>query len=520
MRTKEKVALIILDGWGERAEKEWNAIAQGATPTLDRLREREPMTLIDAAGAQVGLPAGQMGNSEVGHLNIGAGRVVYQDISRIYNAIEDGSLAKNKVFAQTLERARNGSGDLRFIGLLSDGGVHSHIDHLEALVDIAISAGVEPERIFIEAITDGRDTPPDSALGYIEDIETRLDGKARIASVAGRFYAMDRDKRWDRVERGWRALALGEGRKARSARDGVALSYREKVTDEFIEPIIIVDQADRPIARRSIEDELIMFNFRADRMKEIVAALTEEGFDHFDRSDLAGALFSVTTMTRYDAKFETIPVLFDQEPMSNLLGKIMSERGLRQLRIAETEKYAHVTFFFNGGIEAPDAGEDRELIPSPRVRTYDLQPQMSAPELTDKAVELILTERYDLIALNIANGDMVGHTGVWEAALDAVATVDQSLSKLLDATERAGYTLIITADHGNIEQMRENGSPMTAHTTNKVPFHLIARSPRPRAATIKLRSGGRLADIAPTILDLMGIDQPEEMTGQSLIENS
>ncbi len=504
------VVLCILDGWGVSGETEWNAIAKGETPFFDRIdRERPPVT-IAASAEEVGLPPGQMGNSEVGHLNIGAGRVVYQDIMRVNNAIADGSILDNPALTAAMERAADKGTAFHLIGLLSDGGVHSHIDHIAAFVRMAKDKGVAPEKILIHALTDGRDTPPDSGRAFVADLETTLQAlkAGRIASVMGRFYAMDRDKRWDRVAMAYDAWLHGTARLFGSADAAIAESYERKVEDEFIEPTLMTDGGE-PFGLLSEGDEIVMFNFRSDRMREIVSALYDPAFDGFDRR--GAPLFTPTTLTRYKEGFP-LPVAFDADEIKEGLGRTLAAVGKKQLRTAETEKYAHVTFFFNGGIDTPNEGEDRKLVPSPKVRTYDLQPSMSCPEVTDGVVAAIEAKSYDLIVVNLANGDMVGHTGVWEAALQAVGAVDGAVARIAEAAQKADAHLLITADHGNIEKMVEFGKPMTAHTTNPVPFYYLGDG------AYTLRHGGRLADIAPTVLALLEIEKPALMTGQSLLE--
>ncbi len=505
------LTLLILDGWGFSEKSEGNAIIQGDTPALDKLNKERPPMLIHTSGEEVGLPAGVMGNSEVGHLNIGAGRVVYQDLPRISHAISDGSFFENKALLNAVNKVKEKGVALHLCGLLSDAGVHSHMNHILALLELAKRNGLK--NVFVHPFTDGRDTPPDSGLGYIEQLENGIKriGVGAIATVQGRFHAMDRDKRWDRVEKAYNLLAHGKGRKHTSATDAIRSSYENGVTDEFIEPVVIVDNNSDPVGFIKDDDEVIMFNFRADRMREIVHALSDPSFSEFSRGDFPKV--DITCMTEYDEKFN-LPLAFDTIVPEHGLGQVISENGLAQLRTAETEKYAHVTFFFNGGVEKPFEGETRNLIPSPRVTTYDLQPAMSCAAVTDSVVDALESGKYQMIVANIANGDMVGHTGVWEAALKAVHVVDTAVGRIIEACEKAGAHLIITADHGNIEKMiDENKKPMTAHTTNLVPFYYVGDD------SFKLRGdGGRLADIAPTILSLLGIKQPDEMTGVSLLK--
>jgi 2,3-bisphosphoglycerate-independent phosphoglycerate mutase len=501
----QPVVLCILDGWGISPTNEYNAIAQGDTPLFDQLNVSAPPVAILASGEAVGLPEGQMGNSEVGHLNIGAGRVVYQDLQRINVAIADGSFYKNAVLLAAIGRAKNKGKKIHLIGLLSDGGVHSHITHLIALVEMAKRAGMSQENLAIHAVLDGRDTPPDSGAGYIDQLESALAtiGVGQIVTVAGRFYVMDRDKRWDRVERAYRTLVEGKGERFDSATAAITASYANAIQDEFVEPCLVGDYAGI-----DQDDEVIMFNFRADRVRELVSTFIDPDFAAF--TPRPRYTVSVTSLTEYDPTF-TFPVAYGVDIPEKGLGEILATAGLTQLRTAETEKYAHVTFFFNGGIEKSYEGEERILVPSPKVRTYDLQPAMSCATVTDGVVNALESGAFSVIIVNLANGDMVGHTGVWEAALEAVKTVDTAVGRIVAACEKANAHLLITADHGNIEKMVEHGKPMTAHTTNPVPLYYLGEAGR------TLRQGGRLADIAPTILSLLDIPQPEEMTGTSLL---
>ncbi|MFZ7127101.1 MAG: 2,3-bisphosphoglycerate-independent phosphoglycerate mutase [Desulfobacterales bacterium] len=506
--------LMILDGWGLAPPGEGNAIAAAATPVLDRLTREFPSTSLLCSGEAVGLPAGIMGNSEVGHLNLGAGRIVYQDLLRIDRAISDGSFFENPELLKAMTAARAEGPTLHLMGLVSDGGVHSQLSHLLALVDMARRVGVS--RIRIHAILDGRDTPPRSGQGYIEKLVDHL-GKvpeAEIASICGRFYAMDRDTRWERIERAYRLITAGEGALERDPVRAVGRAYERGETDEFVQPIVIVDAKGLPIGVLRDNDAVVFFNFRADRAREITSALTASAFPHFDR-DLRPGLESFVSMTAYDDAFD-LPVAFSPIHLEALLGGIVSGKGLRQLRIAETEKYAHVTYFFNGGDENPFPGEERCLIPSPReIETYDLKPEMSAPAVADALLSKIQTDPPDLVVVNFANMDMVGHTGNFKAAVSACQTVDACAGRVLDAWTGLGGVAIVTADHGNAEMMRqEDGSRHTAHTTNPVPFILVD----PLRKSALLRTGGILADVAPTILELMGIEAPAEMTGRSLLK--
>jgi 2,3-bisphosphoglycerate-independent phosphoglycerate mutase len=501
---KAPTTLIIMDGFGLRDEKKGNAIAAARTPRLDKLFAEYAHTQLSASGLDVGLPAGQMGNSEVGHTNIGAGRVVFQDLPRITNAVSDGSFFENPAYLHAMRACKERGTSLHLMGLLSDGGVHSHTAHLWALLKMARDQGLE--QVYIHAFLDGRDVSPTSGAGFVAEAveKCRELGIGKIATVMGRYYAMDRDKRWDRLEQAYDAMVYGEGASFNPVPvAAVKDSYDRGVTDEFVEPVVC-DQ-DGTI---SDNDSIIFFNFRPDRARELTRALVDPSFDGFTHQ-----YFPLTFVcnTEYDATMPNVEVAFPRVTVPNGLGEFLSSTGLTQLRIAETEKYAHVTFFFNGGSETVFPGEDRCLIPSPKVATYDLQPEMSAAEVCRKCVERIESGAYDVIILNFANCDMVGHTGVYDAAVKAVETVDECVGKVVDATLKMGGIAMVTADHGNAEQMEEpDGSPMTAHTTNPVPFILVG-------AGSELRSGGRLADIAPTILDVMGLQKPAEMTGQTLI---
>ncbi len=508
---RRPLALVILDGWGLRESCEDNAVCQASTPRLDRLRRTFPAARLKASGPDVGLPEGQMGNSEVGHLNIGAGRIVYQELTRISKSISDGDFFTNPVLLEALGKIRKAGGKLHLMGLLSDGGVHSHNTHLYALVRLAKEQGLSD--ICIHAFLDGRDTPPKSGAGYLSELERELEaiGTGRVATVIGRYYAMDRDNRWERVERAYRAMTGGEGVPASSSAEAIEKAYGAGQTDEFVEPRVI-GQSGRPLGLVEDGDGLLFFNFRADRAREITRAFTEEGFDGFYRPHRV-QLSSYVCLTEYDATFP-LPVAFPSQGFPNLLGEIVSRAGLRQLRIAETEKYAHVTFFFNGGSEDPFPGEERVLIPSPKeVATYDQKPAMSAPEVTDEVVRRVEAGTYDFIVLNYANPDMVGHTGILPAAVAAMETVDACVGRLADAVLAAGGSLLITADHGNCEEMADGkGGAHTAHTSNPVPLLLID----PDRKDAHLRDG-ILADIAPTLLGLLGLETPREMTGRSLI---
>ncbi len=502
------VILIILDGWGIGKDPEINAQKKANIPFYNSLVNKYPQNALECAGEAVGLPAGTMGNSEVGHLNLGAGRTVNQDYARINKAIEDGSFLKNKALSGTMASAVENNSDLHLIGLLSDGGVHSHIEHLYSLIDMAAARGVK--KVFIHALMDGRDTPPSSGINYIKELESFLADKpnAKIASVTGRFWAMDRDNRWEIVEQAYKALVNGEGVRAGSAVEAVENSYALNEQDEFIKPSLICNN-EKPIGLLSDGDSVIFFNFRADRAREITSALAVENFEGFKR-EKAPALGSYVTMTMYEEAF-TFPTAFPPTKLTNILGEVLSRNSLKQLRIAETEKYAHVTYFFSGGEEKPFPGEDRCLIPSPRdIATYDLKPEMSAFEVRDEVLKRLDENRYDFILLNFANPDMVGHTGIMKAAVKACETIDTCLESIVTKVHSMGGTVMITSDHGNCENMGDHENPFTAHTTNPVPFILLKKD-------IKLIEKGILADVAPTILDLMGIEKPEEMTGNSLI---
>lgn len=509
---KGPLCLIIMDGWGVNPKSDGNAIAVAKTPVIDNLSKIYPFTTLNASGLSVGLPEGQMGNSEVGHLNIGAGRVVYQDFTRISKAIEDGDFFKNTILLDAISAVKSNRSSLHVMGLLSDGGVHSHLEHLFALIEMAKKKDIE--RLFIHAILDGRDTPPRSSLSYIKATEDCIKqvGLGEISTVIGRYYAMDRDKRWDRVKQAYDAVVLGEGLEADSASQAVENSYARGEGDEFVKPTVIKRNG-MPVGVLSDKDAVIFFNFRTDRTREITRALNHDGFDGFERKKVP-SLSSFVCMTEYDETFG-LPVAFPPVKLTNIFGEVISRAGLRQLRIAETEKYAHVTFFFNGGVEEPYKNEDRKLIASPKeVPTYDYKPEMSAYEVTNELVLDIENCRHDVIILNYANADMVGHTGFIEAAKKAVETVDTCVGRVVDAVRARGGKVIITSDHGNAEQMvdYETHAPHTAHTSNRVPFILVDDERK----NAKLREG-ILADIAPTMLELLGLPVPKEMEGKSLI---
>jgi len=506
------VALVILDGWGINDVCQGNAACQAETPNLDALLSAYPSTRIGASGGDVGLPEGQMGNSEVGHLNIGSGRIVYQDLTRIGKSIEDGSFSDNPVLGEAMEKIREKGGKLHLMGLLSDGGVHSHNTHLYALVEMGKRFGIDD--ICVHAFMDGRDTPPKSGIDYLAQLEEKLAeiGAGRIATVIGRYFAMDRDNRWDRVERAYRAMTEGEGKPASDAAEAIGDAYSEGQTDEFVEPRIVRRQG-APAGMVEDGDGIVFFNFRSDRAREVTRAFTAKDFDGFARQEVPD-LSAYVCMSEYDETFD-LPVAFPPETYPEILGEVLGAAGKTQLRIAETEKYAHVTFFFNGGREKPFPGEERVLIPSPKeVATYDQKPEMSAPEVTDELIRRIGEDKYDVIVLNYANPDMVGHTGILPAAIRAMEAVDECIGRVVDAVLEAGGRLIITADHGNCEQMVDGkGEPHTAHTARPVPLILV--DPDRRQARLR---AGILADIAPTILDLLGLEKPAVMSGRSLLE--
>ncbi|MCR8746197.1 2,3-bisphosphoglycerate-independent phosphoglycerate mutase [Romboutsia lituseburensis] len=506
---KKPIALIIMDGFGESKIVEGNAVLNAKTPNLDKIVENNPHTLINASGLDVGLPDGQMGNSEVGHTNIGAGRIVYQDLTRVSKSINDGDFFKNEVLLQAMNNAKDHS--LHLMGLLSDGGVHSHIDHLKGILKMAKENGVK--NVFVHAFTDGRDVAPRSALEFIANVEDYMKelGVGKFASVSGRYYAMDRDKRWERVELAYNAMVKGEGNTATSAKESIEKSYADDKNDEFVVPTVIVEN-NQPVGTIKEGDSIVFGNFRPDRAREITRAIVDTDFAGFERPNVKTFFVCLTT---YDITIKNVNVAFKPQSLENTLGEYLAKNNKTQLRTAETEKYAHVTFFFNGGVEEPNEGEDRLLVPSPKVATYDLQPEMSADELTEKVLAKIDEDKYDFIVLNYANPDMVGHTGVVEAAITAVETVDTCVGKIVDKIVSKGGCALITADHGNAELMQdpETKTTITAHSTNPVPFIVVGEE----AKSMKLREGGRLSDIAPTVLDMMNLEKPEEMTGESLI---
>jgi len=498
------LAIIIMDGFGISSIVEGNAVARADKPNLERFWKNYPTTTLAASGLAVGLPRGQMGNSEVGHLNMGGGRIVYQDYTRISLAVLQGTIAENEVLLRTMEKAKGAR--LHLIGLLSDGGVHSHNTHLYALLQMAAKMGLE--NVYVHAVLDGRDVPPRSALAYLQELETKFQqiGTGKVATVSGRYYTMDRDKRWERVEKAYRCLTVGEGLRAATAREAVENGYLRGENDEFLLPTVVDEKG-----RVRDGDSIIFFNFRPDRAREITRAFVDKDFQGFAVKPMR---VFYTCMTQYDATFN-VPIAFPAQNLDDTLGEIIGRAGLHQLRIAETEKYAHVTYFFNGGKEEPNPGEDRALIPSPKVATYDLLPEMSAFLVRDEVMAQIDSGKYDLIVLNFANPDMVGHTGIFEAAVQAVEVVDGCVGAVVDEIFRKGGAVLLTADHGNAEKMIDltTGQPHTAHTTNPVPFTLIIND----GQKYSLRQDGILADIAPTVLELLHIPQPKAMGGKSLI---
>lgn len=508
---KKPTVLLILDGYGERKEKDGNAIALANTPVMDKLKKEFPYVEGQASGLFVGLPDGQMGNSEVGHMNMGAGRIVYQELTRITKAIEDGDFFENKALKEAVEHCKKENTALHFMGLVSSGGVHSHIGHIYGLLELAKRAGLK--KVYLHAFLDGRDTPPDSGKSFLMDVEKKMQelGVGEIATISGRYYAMDRDKNYDRVEKAYRAMVDGTGEKASSIEEAIDASYAKKVYDEFVLPTVI--EKDGAVHTVSDGDAIIFFNFRPDRAREICHAFCDDEFNFFNRGARKKVFF--VCFTDYDPTIPNKRVAFEKEEIHNTLGEVVSNLGKNQLRIAETEKYAHVTFFFNGGKEEPYENEDRILVPSPKeVPTYDLKPEMSCYTVTEKLTEAIRSGKYDLVVANFANPDMVGHTGVLSAAIKAIEVVDECMGKVVDAVESMHGNIFILADHGNADIMidEKTGEPYTAHTTNPVPFILVSDEKH------KLREGGCLADVAPTLLELMGIPQPKEMTGKSLLE--
>lgn len=507
--SKKPVMLMILDGFGLSSNVDGNAVIAANKPNYDKIIKKYPTAKLSASGLEVGLPEGQMGNSEVGHLNIGAGRIIYQALTKITKDINEGNFFKNPAFTSAIDKAIVANSSVHLLGLLSDGGVHSHIDHLKALIKLAKDKGAK--NVYVHAFLDGRDVQPGSALKYISELEEYMKeiGIGKIATVCGRYYAMDRDKRWERVQLAYNAMVLSKGEENTSAIEAVKKAIHDNKTDEFVLPTVIMENS-KPIASIHNNDSVIFFNFRPDRAREITRAINDKVFDGFKRETLA---LNFVCTTQYDISIENVDVAYAPESYSNTLGEYVSKMGKKQLRIAETEKYAHVTFFFNGGVEAPNPNEDRALIPSPKVATYDLKPEMSAYEVTEELLKRLKTNEYDMIILNYANPDMVGHTGDFEAAKKAIEVVDECLGKIVESVLSSDGTVFITADHGNSEQMIDysSGKPMTAHTTNLVPFTCVSNHRN------ELKNSGILADIAPTMLRVMGLAVPSEMTGKSLI---
>ena len=509
--SKKPTVLMILDGYGLNDRKEGNAVYEAKTPVMDKLMAEYPFVKGNASGLAVGLPDGQMGNSEVGHMNMGAGRIVYQELTRITKEIQDGDFFKNEALLAAMKNARENDSAVHFMGLLSDGGVHSHNTHLYGLLEMAKREGVS--KVYVHCFLDGRDTPPASGKEFVEQLEAEMKkiGVGEIASVSGRYYAMDRDNRWDRVELAYDALTSGEGVKGATAPEAVQASYDNDKTDEFVLPTVI-EKEGKPVAVVSDKDSVVFFNFRPDRAREITRAFCDDDFKGFERKTRPHV--TCVCFTDYDDTIQNKLVAFHKVQLKNTFGEYLAAHNMTQARIAETEKYAHVTFFFNGGVEEPNKGEDRILVKSPKVATYDLQPEMSAPQVCEKLVEAIKADKYDVIVINFANPDMVGHTGVEAAAIKAVETVDECVGKAVEALKEVDGQMFICADHGNAEQLidYETGEPWTAHTTNPVPFILVNADPK-----YTLREGGCLADIVPTMIQLMGMEQPAEMTGKSLL---
>ena len=510
--SKKPTVLMILDGYGLNDRHDGNAVYEAKTPVMDGLMKDYPFVKGNASGLAVGLPDGQMGNSEVGHMNMGAGRIVYQELTRITKEIQDGDFFKNEALLTAMKNAKDNDSAIHFMGLLSDGGVHSHNTHLYGLLEMAKREGLK--KVYVHCFLDGRDTPPASGKEFVEQLEAKMKeiGVGEIGVISGRYYAMDRDNRWDRVELAYKALTQGEGVKGTDAAAAVQASYDDDKTDEFVLPTVI-EKDGKPVATISDKDSVVFFNFRPDRAREITRAFCDEGFTGFAREKKLDLTF--VCFTDYDETIGNKLIAFKKEEIKNTFGEFLAAHHMTQARIAETEKYAHVTFFFNGGVEEPNEGEDRILVPSPKeVPTYDLKPEMSAPIVCDKLVKAIESGKYDVIIINFANPDMVGHTGVESAAIKAIETVDACVGRAVEAIKAAGGVLFICADHGNAEVMVDEatGEPWTAHTTNQVPFVLVGADP-----AYKLREGGRLCDIVPTLIELMGLEKPKEMTGESLL---
>ena len=510
MKNKQYV-LMILDGVGLNDEEKGNAFKMANTPNLDRYVEKYPNTYVQTSGMAVGLPEGQMGNSEVGHTNIGAGRIVYQELTRITKEINEGKFFENQVLLNAMNHVKENNSSLHLLGLVSDGGVHSHIDHLYALLEMAKRNNIE--KVYVHAILDGRDTSPTSAVDYLKELENKMKeiGVGKVATLAGRYYAMDRDNRWDRVEKAYDAVVNGKGNSFKTVQKAIETSYEAQEFDEFVKPIVIVDDEQEPVAKISENDSVVYFNFRPDRARELTKAITMPDFAEFETKKLNNIYF--VTMTKYDEVLKNVEIAYKPENLKNTFGEYISKLGYTQLRIAETEKYAHVTFFFNGGREDKYKGEDRILVPSPKVATYDLKPEMSAYEVTDKTIEAIDSKKYDVIIMNFANGDMVGHTGNIEKTIEAVEAVDKCVGRIISKLEEIDGEAIITADHGNCEYMLDlkTGEPITSHSTFDVPMIVVSER-------VKSITNGRLCDLTPTLLTLMGENIPEEMTGKSLVE--
>ncbi len=510
--SKRPTVLMILDGYGLNKNCDHNAVCEAKTPVMDQLMSQCPFVEGQASGMFVGLPDGQMGNSEVGHLNMGAGRIVYQELTRITKSIQDGDFFEVPEFLTAVENCKKNGSALHLFGLVSDGGVHSHNTHIYGLLELAKRNGLD--KVYVHCFLDGRDTPPESGKDFVAQLEAKMAeiGVGKVASVMGRYYAMDRDKRWDRVELAYNALTKGQGNTAASATGGIQASYDDGKADEFVVPFVVVEDG-KPVATIQDQDSVIFFNFRPDRAREITRAFCDDEFDGFAREKRLDLVY--VCFTDYDETIGNKLVAFRKESITNTFGEFLAAHGKTQVRIAETEKYAHVTFFFNGGVEEPNQGEDRILVPSPKeVATYDLKPEMSAPQVCDKLVEAIKSDKYDVVIINFANPDMVGHTGVEDAAIKAIETVDACVGRAVDAIKEVDGVMFICADHGNAEQLVDyvTGDPFTAHTTNPVPFILVNADPG-----VKLREGGALCDIVPTLIELMGMEQPKEMTGKSLL---
>ena len=512
--SKKPTVLMILDGYGIGEAGEYNAISKAKKPVMDGLMEKYPYVLGNASGLSVGLPDGQMGNSEVGHLNMGAGRIVYQDLTRITKSIEDGDFFTNEALLMAMNNAKEEGKSLHLYGLLCDGGVHSHITHLYAILKMAKNEGVK--NVFIHGFMDGRDTAPKSGIGYMKELLDKIEeiGVGEVASISGRYYAMDRDNRWERVEKAYRALVFGEGIEEKDPIQAIENSYNNDITDEFIVPTVIVNENNEAIGKIKAGDSIIFYNFRPDRAREITRVFCDDEFVGFDRGERVKTTY--VCFTNYDITISNKIVAFEKVSINNTFGEFLARNNMTQARIAETEKYAHVTFFFNGGVEEANEGEERILVKSPKVATYDLQPEMSAFEVCDKVVDAINSGKYDVIITNFANPDMVGHTGVMEAAIKAIEVVDECVGKIVDSVCENDGVLFICADHGNADKLvDEDGKPFTSHTTNKVPFILVNAKEE-----YTLKEDGALCDIIPTLIELMGMEQPEEMTGKSLLEKN